>query len=298
MKFKYVGASLLASALILSACGQNNQNDSSKKDNSEQTSNNKQNNETSKKESNNNQNQTNQSQTESKTNQTQAPNVDTNSKAYLAQVLLTGLPDYRSGQSQFSDITFTHMHIAGSPLYGTTRTYPEGFEDLMGTPTAAGHVIYKNNGDGTINVYAVPSHFQDHRWDDPDYSNKEWNRILNNPKRVKLYDGNQAVIQTVASWIEEGKPDSYTPSSSSSASSSSEHASSSGTVTRANVIDKVEAYEGHKLDTSTYTFKEPEERSDGSWGFSILYKNGDLAGSYIVEPDGSVKKYDADGQEE
>lgn len=31
-------------------------------------------------------------------------------------------------------------------------------------------------------------------------------------------------------------------------------------VTRANVIDKVEDYEGHKLDTSTYTYKEPEQR--------------------------------------
>lgn len=36
--------------------------------------------------------------------------------------------------------------------------------------------------------------------------------------------------------------------------------SSSGEVTRDNVIDKVESYEGHTLDTDTYTYKEPENR--------------------------------------
>ncbi|PNZ80127.1 zinc ribbon domain-containing protein [Staphylococcus microti] len=70
-------------------------------------------------------------------------------------------------------------------------------------------------------------------------------------------------------------------------------------VTRSNVIDLVEDYEGHYLDTSTYTFKEPEQRADGSWGFSILYKSsGRLAGSYIVDPDGTVTKYDEKGRPE
>ncbi|MCE4949995.1 hypothetical protein BUZ46_03830 [Staphylococcus hominis] len=74
-------------------------------------------------------------------------------------------------------------------------------------------------------------------------------------------------------------------------------ASSSSTekVTRANVIDKVEDYEGHQLDTDTYTYKEPEQDENGDWGFSILDKNGDLVGSYIVTSDGIVTKYDEHG---
>ncbi|MCP6565558.1 hypothetical protein NL503_29745, partial [Klebsiella pneumoniae] len=56
--------------------------------------------------------------------------------------------------------------------------------------------------------------------------------------------------------------------SNSNSSSESHSSSSEGKVTRENVIDKVEEYEGHKLDTSTYTYKEPEQKSDGSWGFS------------------------------
>ncbi|MGV3042426.1 hypothetical protein [Staphylococcus rostri] len=74
--------------------------------------------------------------------------------------------------------------------------------------------------------------------------------------------------------------------------------SSSTTVTRENVIDLVEDYEGHLLDTDAYTYKEPEKRSDGSWGFSFVDKSGELAGSYIISADGEVTKYDEDGIEE
>lgn len=72
----------------------------------------------------------------------------------------------------------------------------------------------------------------------------------------------------------------------------------SGTVTRENVMDFVEEYEGETLDTDTYTFKEPEQKEDGSWGFAYYTKDGELAGSYIVDEDGAVTKYDEDGIEE
>lgn len=68
-------------------------------------------------------------------------------------------------------------------------------------------------------------------------------------------------------------------------------------VTRDNVIDKVESYEGHKLDTDMYTYKEPEITDDGKWGFSFTDKDGDLAGSYTVDKDdGYVTEYDEDGE--
>lgn len=79
-------------------------------------------------------------------------------------------------------------------------------------------------------------------------------------------------------------------------SSSSDSSSDSEEVTRDNVIDKVESYEGEKLDTDTYTFKEPEKTSDGKWGFSYDDKDGNLAGSYTVDTDdGYVTKYDENG---
>ncbi|MCJ0933581.1 Ltp family lipoprotein [Mammaliicoccus sciuri] len=69
-------------------------------------------------------------------------------------------------------------------------------------------------------------------------------------------------------------------------------------VTRSNVMDIVEDYEGSSLDTNTYTYREPEKRDDGSWGFAFYTKDGELAGSYIVDEDGIVTKYDEDGVEE
>ncbi|MCE5041928.1 Ltp family lipoprotein [Mammaliicoccus sciuri] len=70
------------------------------------------------------------------------------------------------------------------------------------------------------------------------------------------------------------------------------------TVTRSNVMDIVEDYEGSILDTDTYTYREPEKRDDGSWGFAFYTKDGELAGSYIVDEEGIVTKYDEDGVEE
>ncbi|WNF18140.1 hypothetical protein RIU93_12090 [Staphylococcus warneri] len=84
--------------------------------------------------------------------------------------------------------------------------------------------------------------------------------------------------------------------SSSDDNSSSDSSSDSEEVTRDNVIDKVESYEGEKLDTDTYTFKEPEKTSDGKWGFSYDDKDGNFAGSYTVDTDdGYVTKYDENG---
>ncbi|MBU0437799.1 Ltp family lipoprotein [Staphylococcus succinus] len=76
------------------------------------------------------------------------------------------------------------------------------------------------------------------------------------------------------------------------------HEDDTDTVTRENVIDFIETYEGETLDTVTYTYKEPEQRDDGSWGFAFYTKDDDLAGSYIVDEDGNVTKYDKNGVEE
>ncbi|MCU5745415.1 zinc-ribbon domain-containing protein [Staphylococcus sp. SQ8-PEA] len=75
------------------------------------------------------------------------------------------------------------------------------------------------------------------------------------------------------------------------------HTSEHSKVTRSNVIDKVESFEGKTLDTSKYTYKEPEKKGN-TWGFSFTDKKGNLAGSYIIDADdGYVTKYDEDGKE-
>ncbi|WP_239751557.1 hypothetical protein [Mammaliicoccus sp. H-M34] len=216
-------------------------------------------------------------------------NVDTNSNEYYAKVWLTALPSYRDSGDSEMDAELEHQNIEGDLLnpYNEENTvkYPKGVQRLAGTPTAAGQVVYKNNGDGTISIYDVPSHFHDERWlEDDDYSQRKSEDIINNPKVVKLYNAsNDEMEQTVEMFDGSNSND------------DSDSDDSSEKVTRENVIDKVESYEGSTLDTDTYTYKEPEKTDDGKWGFSFEDKEGNLAGSYIIDDDGEVTEYDEDG---
>lgn len=146
--------------------------------------------------------------------------------------------------------------------------------------------------------------------EEADMSKRDYNSIVKDfnekaPEFVQYDEVNKMVSTTEYNYmmdLRNGVVD--TDSSSevddfgSSESDDSDSSSSDEPVTRENVIDKVEEYEGEPLDTDKYTYKEPEKTDDGEWGFSFTDKNGDLAGSYIVDDDGTVTKYDADGEEE
>ncbi|WP_260980270.1 hypothetical protein [Staphylococcus saprophyticus] len=146
--------------------------------------------------------------------------------------------------------------------------------------------------------------------EEPDMSKREYNSIVQDynevaPKFLQYDEVNKMVSTTEYNYmmdLRNGVVD--TDSSSevddfgSSESDDSGSSSSDEPVTRENVIDKVEEYEGEPLDTETYSYKEPEKTDDGDWGFSFTDENGDLAGSYIVDEDGIVTKYDEDGEEE
>lgn len=281
MKLKYLAIGSIAASLILSACDINinmGSDDDSKSANKQ--------NQKSGHTKNNEHNQS------SNTNS----NESTNSPQHFAKVWVSVLEN-EGGSVDASKTKIEHKDVSGEVLNpyneSASATYPNGTQALYGSPTAAGQVIYKDNNDGTVDVYNVPSHFQDKRWDEDDYSQSESNRILNNPKTVKLQDLSQNEINAWTSVISESNS-----SSESSSSDDSNNDSDSGSVTRENVIDKVEDYEGHTLDTSEYTYKEPEQQDNGDWGFSFTDKDGELAGSYIIDSDGDVTKYDENGDPE
>ena len=60
---------------------------------------------------------------------------------------------------------------------------------------------------------------------------------------------------------------------------------------------KVEEYEGHTLDTDTYTYKEPEKILT-EIGVSHLLIKMVISSDHIVTSDGSVTKYDENCEEE
>ncbi|WP_371091020.1 hypothetical protein [Staphylococcus sp. HMSC072E01] len=225
-----------------------------------------------------------------------------NSKEYFARVWLTARNDVDKVFEK--DGNYTPIDMSGEPInpYNkkASKVYPDGTIVLSPNYTFLGHVTFKDNGDGTVTFYDVPSHFQGRLWEEDDYTKNETTRILNNGETKQLANPSEAKLDEVANHITSDTPeqpeefDTDTESSSDDTSSEKD-TSSDEKVTRANVIDKVEDYEGHQLDTDTYTYKEPEQDENGDWGFSILDKNGDLVGSYIVTSDGIVTKYDEHG---
>jgi hypothetical protein len=288
VKLKYVVASALIASVVLSACdinintGSSNDSKSSKEDPS--SSDNKKNN--------NNQSSNNSSSSSSNNNQ---HSESTDSNEHYAKVWVSVIED-SGGSVDPSNTEIGHEDVSGKALNPYNKSasakFPSGTQLLSGTPTAAGQVVYRDNNDGTVTVYNVPSHFQDKGWDEDGYTERESNRILNNPKTVKLQDLSQSTINSWTNVISE------TSGYGDMGSSDNDSDDSGEKVTRDNVIDKVEDYEGHTLDTSTYKYKEPEQNEDGEWGFSFTDKDGDLAGSYIVDKDGDVTKYDENGDPE
>lgn len=146
--------------------------------------------------------------------------------------------------------------------------------------------------------------------EEPDMSKRQYNSVVDEynasapqflhyakaDKMVTVTDYNYLI--DLRNGIEYAETDSELDDFDSSESDSNDESSTEEPVTKDNVIDKVEEYEGELLDTETYTYKEPEKTDDGGWGFSFTDENGDLAGSYIVDEDGNVTKYDENGEEE
>lgn len=289
MKLKYVAASALLVSMVLSACdinintGSSNDSKSSKESSSSSDS---------KKNNNNNQSSNNNSSSSSDSNHN---NENTDSNEHYAKVWVSVIED-SGGTADSSNTEIGHEDVSGKALNPYNKSasakFPNGTQLLSGTPMSAGQVVYKDNNDGTVTVYNVPSHFQDKGWDEDGYTERESNRILDNPKTVKLQDLSQSEINAWTNVISE------TSGYGDFGSDDSDNDDSSDEVTRDNVIDKVEDYEGHTLDTSKYDYKEPEKNDDSEWGFSFTDKDGNLAGSYIIDQDGDVTKYDENGDPE
>lgn len=145
-------------------------------------------------------------------------------------------------------------------------------------------------------MYRVTSRMR--RWMDDDYSRKESQRILNNGDVYKLKHPSQSQIDKYAALFTNlNGNDGYAHTTKPKDDSSDDSSDHSTKVTRSNVIDKVEEYEGHALNTDKYIFKEPEKTDSGNWGFSYTDKAGKLRGSYIIDEDGNVTKFNEDGEE-
>ena len=91
--------------------------------------------------------------------------------------------------------------MSGEPINpyneDASEVYPEGTVVLSPSVTALGHITFKDNNDGTVTFYDVPSHFQDHRWTEDGYSKQETARILKNGQTKKIKNALDSDIEKV-----------------------------------------------------------------------------------------------------
>ncbi|WP_180809652.1 hypothetical protein [Staphylococcus sp. 17KM0847] len=312
-------AIITLSALTLAACSGNNNEQQSKNNTneSEQTKQaSQQNDQSSSKQSSNNKNTSNNNQNPS--TEEVINNLTDEEKVALAlfepSVEQTVITANELLNGQYTDLGANSNK--GKQLYSTDSMTLEPLPTesglLAGAPsTMKCYQSHPNKGTGAVPIIAVSDQevlvFGTQSM--PTYDEiKDHNNPTSSVFSLReLYEkwGNQDYKQ-VASKIKIGQPEQNQMNHETSSSdknnqeaSASKSSSSAGTVvTRDNVIDLVEEYEGHYLDTDTYTYKEPARLEDGSWGFSFVDQSGDLAGSYIVSEDGDVTKYDEKGRPE
>lgn len=120
-------------------------------------------------------------------------------KVLAARVWLSVYPAAASAEGDKVPKIAEVTDVSGKHMYGDeSATYSDRTKMIVGNDPAFEKIVFKDNGDGTISVYDVPGHFQDTRWQQPDYQKNESERILNNPHVMSLQKGDKIFLMRVA----------------------------------------------------------------------------------------------------
>lgn len=122
-----------------------------------------------------------------------------NNKVLAAKVLAKQIG---SSNSNLSDTTYNLRQESSMEIWNTGVHLPEEVTVIIGTPLAAGMFTYHNNGDGTVNMYPVPSHYQDKDWDDPELGSQMAQDVISNKKVLDISDVSDEQADKWASIIE------------------------------------------------------------------------------------------------
>ena len=95
---------------------------------------------------------------------------------------------------------------AGTYIYtdGMGVTYPKTVHHLYGSYSAEGNVTYASNGDGTVTIYPVPSHWQQSadELNSQEYMTQFTQGILDHAETVTLPDGNPYMIRQILAVLQ------------------------------------------------------------------------------------------------
>ncbi|THB60355.1 DUF4767 domain-containing protein [Vagococcus silagei] len=87
-----------------------------------------------------------------------------------------------------ANVSYDLSTDASYEIWTTGVHLPEEVTIVAGSPTAAGLLMYHNNNDGTVTVYPVPSHYQDHDWDDPVKGKAMAYDVINQARQIDISD--------------------------------------------------------------------------------------------------------------
>ncbi len=92
-------------------------------------------------------------------------------KLLAAKVMVKIFEDSNTNIDAFftnsADVSYSLQQEDSMEIWNTGVYLPEKVTVITGSPLASGMFTYHNNGDGTVVIYPVPSHYQDKDWDDP-----------------------------------------------------------------------------------------------------------------------------------
>lgn len=95
---------------------------------------------------------------------------------------------------------------AGTYIYqdGMGVTYPKTVHHLYGSYSAEGNVTYASNGDGTVTIYPVPSHWQQSadELNSQEYMTQFTQGILDHAETVTLPDGDSDMIRQILAVLQ------------------------------------------------------------------------------------------------
>lgn len=95
---------------------------------------------------------------------------------------------------------------AGTYIYqdGMGVTYPKTVHHLYGSYSAEGNVTYASNGDGTVTIYPVPSHWQQSadELNSQEYMTQLTQGILDHAETVTLPDGDSDMIRQILAVLQ------------------------------------------------------------------------------------------------
>lgn len=84
----------------------------------------------------------------------------------------------------------------------TTGVYlSESVTVVTASPLAGGMTTYHNNGDGTVNIYPLPSHYQDQNWDDPVKGKEMAEDVINQVETISIADVPDELAQPIADYM-------------------------------------------------------------------------------------------------